>query len=285
MQLVKYTLNLFIIIGLGIYFIALSSFTINSIQNFDSDDAPKDNDQGILIQPSEFAIVTYYAPQKNNSHIVNHSKDLYMKVANITLTNLARYSQKHGHAFFFMNGNMVDTNSKSAYWGKMNVLEYYLNKGYKWVLWTDIDVLFMNFSMSIFEEWIRPVKKSTHLLFVNECIPFKESLGPIRSGFFAVRNSHQGRSFLQAWRETFDDYKSIRDPEQHALEDMIKEEKWFNISEISSHSLIHTYPQCYNGSTISVHFPGRDKRLVESFSHKVNASVESFDFVIAFPGI
>lgn len=239
--------------------------------------------QSDTLKPSEFAIVTYYAPQKNASHNVWFSQQLYMQVANKTLSNLARYSHIHGHAFFFMNGNMVDTETRAAYWGKMDVMEYYMNKGYKWILWTDIDVLFMDMKRSIFEEWVLAANDDQHMLFVDEC---GTPAGPVRSGFFAVRNSPQGRSFLQAWRETFDSFKSNPNPEQEALEGMIKNPQWANISSISSHSKFHTYPHCYDGDSsdaISVHFPGPTKTLVSKFSNRIKNNTLSTDFTIIFP--
>lgn len=276
-------LNLILIAGLGIYLLCLSLFTVNSL-----DDTPvsiiKNEDLAVPIQPSEVAIVTYYAAQKNSSHRVHYSNNFYSKVANITMTNLARYSQKHGHAFFFMNADMVDTNSRAAYWGKMDVIDHYMNLGFKWVIWTDIDVLFMDFSRSIFEEWIKPAKGSTHLLFVNECISKRNISGPIRSGFFAVRNSHHGRLFLDSWKQTFSRYKKRQNPEQAALEDMIKAEKWSNVSEIASHLNIHTYPKCYNGTSISLHFPGAMKKYVNDYSKKVKVSTALSEFLIVVPG-
>lgn len=224
-----------------------------------------------VIKPSELAIVTYYVPQKNASHVVNHSDQLYASFADASISNLAEYAQFHGHAFFYLNEHLVDTNSKSAYWGKMDVIKSYMDKGFQWILWTDIDVLFTRKNRSIFEKWIKPQNESIHLLFVDECVD-NIKVGPIRSGFFAVRNSLEGRSFLKSWSDMYDEYKDVHDPEQHALENMILEEKWANMSTISSHTQIHTYPHCLNGSALSVHFPGTTKYRINEFSgsHMIN---------------
>jgi hypothetical protein len=271
--------NIILIATLGVYLLGLSNFIFISVN--DPVDVALPLQQ---LSPSEVAIVTYYVSQKNTSHKVHYSRDYYGRVANLTMTNLARYSQKHGMGFFFMNADMVDTNTKSAYWGKMDVIDHYLNLGYRWVIWTDIDVLFMDFSRSIFNEWIKPANASTHLLFVDECKAGKSDTGPVRSGFFAVRNSHEGKVFLESWKHTFNSYKHRKNPEQSALEGMMKNQRWSSIAHVSSHLDMHTYPKCYNGSTLSLHFPGNYKRYVDQYVNRVNSSSAMADFMIIVPG-
>ena len=64
----------------------------------------------------------------------------------------------------------------------------------------------------------------------------------------------------------FPDYKQYKNPEQLALETMIKKQEWIDISFISPPDGLHTYPWCYHKKrfptsaydfhALSVHFTG-----------------------------
>ena len=87
---------------------------------------------------------------------------------------------------------------------------------------------------------------------------------------------------MNAWRGTYAAYKDVHDPEQHALENMILDGKWANMSNISSHTRVHTYPQCFNGSSLSVHFPGGMKYSIGQFSDSMRNESSSAGFKIKY---
>ncbi|KAI8895690.1 hypothetical protein BC833DRAFT_659912 [Globomyces pollinis-pini] len=201
-----------------------------------------------------------------------------------TMANIANYSHHHGIPFFFRNNHMVDTTTKAAYWGKMDVIEHYLNAGFEWVIWTDIDVLFINFNQSLVDLWLKNASDQHSLAFVLECA--KDSpvrFGPVRSGFFAVRNSPDGYTFLKAWRDMFSQYRFKPNPEQTALEDMVQVPQWKNMSFISPPDGIHTYPDCYeeyDKNPISIHFPGTMKNRVDRYWDKLGfTNQQDFDII------
>ncbi|KAJ3312767.1 hypothetical protein HDV04_002731 [Boothiomyces sp. JEL0838] len=240
-----------------------------------------------IITPSQVAIVTYYAPQSNKEHQIHFEDELYKNVSHYSMTNIADYCSYNGFAFFFRNNHMVDTETKAAYWGKMDVVEYYLKKGFEWVIWTDIDVLFLK-ERSLVDHWLSFASPNQHMAFVTECNDHEGELGTVRSGFFAVRNTKEGLSFLKAWKDTFAGFKGHFNPEQEALEGMVLKQPWKSWAMIAPHNKIHTYPYCLNYDTdpISVHFSGGTKWNMREHADKLYEGKEKVkDFQINFPAL
>ncbi|KAJ2998491.1 hypothetical protein HDV02_004499 [Globomyces sp. JEL0801] len=238
----------------------------------------------IKLDASKVAMVTYYAPQTNKDHKIYFSEDLYLQTARKTMSNIASYTHHHGIPFFFRNNHMVDTHNKAAYWGKMDVIKHYLKVGFEWVIWTDIDVLFMNFEKSLVDEWLKKASDDQSLAMVLECTGIAERYHTVRSGFFAVRNTPDGFKFLEAWKNTYDSYRLKPNPEQTALEDMMKDHTWRNMTYVTPPDGIHTYSDCYEAydkEVISLHFPGPQKDRVEYYRKKTNMK-ENIDFDIEF---
>ncbi|KAJ3274788.1 hypothetical protein HDV01_001991 [Terramyces sp. JEL0728] len=240
-----------------------------------------------IITPSNVAVVTYYAPQSNKEHKIHFEDELYKNVSYYSMENIADYCSFHGFAFFFRNNYMVDTETKAAYWGKMDVVEHYLKKGFEWVIWTDIDVLFFS-KKSLLDHWLSFASPRQHMAFVTECNDHKGEIGTIRSGFFAVRNTKEGLSFLKAWKDTFVGYKGYHNPEQSALEGMVLTEPWKSYAMIAPHNKIHTYPYClsYDIDPISVHFSGGTKWSMREHADKFYEGEDKVrDFQINFPSL
>ncbi|KAJ3274789.1 hypothetical protein HDV01_001992 [Terramyces sp. JEL0728] len=237
------------------------------------------------ITPSQVAFVTYYAPQDNKDHRTHFDDGTYKDLSQYSMTNIADYCSYHGFAFFFRNNYMVDTVNKAAYWGKMDVAKHYLDAGYEWVIWTDIDVMFLS-KDSLLDKWLSKANATHHMAFVTECIGTERSYGTVRSGFFAIRNTNQGRGFLDAWKDTFAEFKDEWNPEQQALEELVQKEPWKSAAYIAPQDGIHTYLKClhYDSNPISVHFPGYDKGSMKSYHEKVkNLFSTTKDFDISFP--
>ncbi|KAJ3259551.1 hypothetical protein HK103_002104 [Boothiomyces macroporosus] len=221
------------------------------------------------VTPSQVAFVTFYAPQDNKDHRTHFDDSTYKDLSKYSMTNIADYCSYHGFAFFFRNNYMVDTVNKAAYWGKMDVVKHYLDAGYEWVVWTDIDVLFLS-KESMLDRWLSRANSTQHMAFVTECTREEGKFGTVRSGFFAIRNSKIGRGFLDAWKDTFAEFKGNWNPEQEALEGLVKKEPWQSAAYVVPQDGIHTYLGClhYDPNPISVHFPGFDKGAMKEYHEK-----------------
>jgi hypothetical protein len=207
-----------------------------------------------------------------------------------SLTNIAAYSHHHGIPFFFRNAHLVNTTHKAAYWGKMPVIRKYLLAGFEWVIWTDTDVLFMKKDSSIIKKWIQPAHDAGRpVALVGECNhKGKNYTGSARSGFFAIRNSLEGRQFLQEWEDSYDLYHSKWNPEQEALEKLVTEEKYKDKIHLVNPFGIHTYPHCsdsFDQDAISLHFVAHSKKIIKNYVHKSDFWKEDVigDFVITPP--
>lgn len=232
-----------------------------------------------LVHPTNVALVTYYAPRSSEHHAVHFSGEDYSSLSKLTLTNLAEYCHTHGMPFFFRNRFLVDTGTKDPYWGKMDVVLYYLDMGYEWVIWTDIDVLFMNITRSIVKEWIQPAN-NYHVALVSECNDDSpKAFSAVRSGFIAFKNTPQAKKFLKHWRDSHNKFKGNWNPDQEALEHIVLESPWKDMVYITNPDGIHTYPKCYekyDNEALSVHFPGFDKGLILEYFNKLKTTQTDF---------
>lgn len=157
-------------------------------------------------------------------------------------------------------------------------IRFYLKKGYKWVIWTDLDVLFMT-NGSLLDEWLKKAGPNHHIALVNECAQNDniKARGGVRSGFMAVRNTLKGLEFLDAWTQSFKQFKNDWNPEQIALEVMTAEAPWKEFSYVADFSLIHSYPMCYDRDVvkaISIHFPAHLKNDVGRYFEKLPKLVD-----------
>ena len=167
----------------------------------------------------------------------------------------------------------------------MAVINHYFKFGYKWIIWTDVDVLFWNKQRSILDLWIQKAQdRDKHVALVTECSlnGNQTDFGPVRSGFLAFRNSEIGKSLLASWVNTFALFKDEFNPEQEALEQLIKLDSWKNVSYIAPPDGIHTYGECqstYDFNVTSVHYPDTRKSNIIADAKKLN--VDMSEFVIA----
>ncbi|KAJ3319506.1 hypothetical protein HDV06_006239 [Boothiomyces sp. JEL0866] len=241
----------------------------------------EDEVKNVPISPIRVAMVTYFARQKNTSFHIWGDNEQYRQICHFTLQNIAAYTTHLSMPFFFENANMVDTVSSSAYWGKMAVIEKYMVAGYEWVIWTDIDVIFLT-KESLVTKWLDPAQADgKHVALLSECIDDSPAnFGAVRSGFLAFRSTPQGFKFLQDWK-TFSDHHQL---EQSALEEMVTLEPWKSLIYIAPPDGLHTYPKCthYDQTPISIHFAGYSNKVpvVEEYYHKSVFSQGDQDLVI-----
>ncbi|KAL7745906.1 hypothetical protein RI367_008783 [Sorochytrium milnesiophthora] len=242
-----------------------------------------------LLHAKDIAIVTYLVAQGSVDEVY-FSYDTFRSFAGYTMENMKQYAHRFGHPFFFANAAMVNTNEYAAYWGKMAVMQHYMdNGGYEWILWTDIDVLFTDFAVSLTSFFTR-ADEHHHLLLVRECLPTPtEKYGKVRSGFFAVRNTPTGRQFLRDWRDSYEKYHTHFNPEQTSMEDMLSTPYWKERALIYLPEELHTYPECLTGANrttngirpFSVHFPGSYKSLITEWADYLDVKLPKNDFKIA----
>lgn len=227
--------------------------------------------------PSQISLITYYVKNKNRTNKVHFDETILIPVCRLSINNLIAYTTKHKHPFFYRNAHLVDSSSKSPYWAKMDVVQHYLKAGYEWVVWTDVDVLFMDTGQSLVDGWLGAASINHHIALVLECnMQNSWKYGGVRSGFFAIRNSIKGASFLEAWKNMYSNFRNNFNPEQEALEKLAGQSQWKKFIFISPPTRLHTYPWCYKNQigvlkrikTLSIHFPGHSKNEMKEFSKK-----------------
>lgn len=220
-------------------------------------------DSGLLslVKPyseHRIAVVTFLAPKQGREHFAT---SLYNSISNYSLPNMLAYTEQHGYPLFFYNTHLVGK-GRASYWAKMPILRHYLNTGfYDWILFTDIDVLFMNFSIPL-SKFTGATEDHHHFIGTLECGHKNPKSSLIRSGFFMIRNSAIGLEFLDFWENMHDRFKFRPNPEQEALEAMHRMIIWKERIKIFPEAEFHTYPHCYKQGDFSVHFPGPSKGML-----------------------
>lgn len=239
----------------------------------------------IPLDPSTVALVTYFAPKTNSQHRVHVGNDVQAWLSNITLNTIAAYANQQGMPFFYQNQFLIETEVKSPYWSKMDVVSYYLDKGFEWAIWTDIDVVFQKTQKSLIKAWIEPARDK-HIALVLECNGDSPMyFSSVRSGFLAFRNTPEARSFINHWKSLHNEFANNWNPDQEALELMVTQSPWREMAYIAKPDGIHTYMRCYNAydkDVISVHFPGHEKGMIGDFTKQVRKTMFN-DFAISTP--
>lgn len=207
---------------------------------------------------SKIAITTMYARPKH------HSDRSFDEFAPFALANMLEYSHYHGYPLFFMHSENIlnSTSVSSVYWSKLSILEWYLDKGFDWILWTDIDVFFIDKQQSL-SHFTDQVPSNYHFIGVLECgrtlVDYIKTA--IRSGFFFLRNSAETRKLLLAWKKLQLKYINSLTPEQHALEDLFVNPTFSSLFYIYPTRHLHAYSECMDKSTFSVHFPNTERKM------------------------
>ena len=181
--------------------------------------------------------------------------EVYDKMSKLTMPSIQRYADRWGHPLLMMPNHMIDK-SKQAYWAKIPLMEHYLDQGFKYVLYTDIDVLFLKHEVPL-SSFLVPGKD---IIGVNECVRRNETSNAIRSGFMLLRNSNKTLNFLKLWRESFPYFQQMENPEQSALEFLVRLPQFASMVHLHSWQTFHSYDTCDGyQSAFSMHFPGAHK--------------------------
>ena len=92
----------------------------------------------------------------------------------------------------------------------------------------------------------------------------------IRSGFLMIRNSVDGRAFLDAWGGSHESYANVHNPDQTSLEDIYSSPEWEGRIHVHDWADFHAYDTCDRSyGAFSLHFPGHGKveRVAKTFLH------------------
>jgi len=210
------------------------------------------NEKEQPVKPSELAIVTMVGETEVKAYWQFSD---YNVLAQLTLQSMMEYATHWGHPLFFLHGHLM-LKSKQPYWAKIDLVEHYLSLGYRYVLYTDIDVLFLQMDTPL-SSFIVPGKE---VVSVNECVNRNENGPTIRSGFMLFHNSPATLEFLSTWRSSFEHYREIENPEQSALEVLSQVDEYSDLVHLHPWQHFHAYDTCHNfQSAFSMHFPGGHK--------------------------
>ncbi|GJQ10014.1 hypothetical protein GpartN1_g1805.t1 [Galdieria partita] len=172
-----------------------------------------------------------------------------LEVLKLSLSNKIAYSKHHNYDFFVCNCT-VDENWH-AMWGKVLALEAILAKGYRWVIFLDLDLLITNFDTRLEEFFL---EESFDIIIGVDC-------NGINDGVVMFRGTESNIQLLRSlW--TFTEYSNEYYHEQTAL--------WRTISRnrtIAKRTLLippgilqsYQDDSCgskFGGEDFIIHFPG-----------------------------
>ena len=222
--------------------------------------------ENIKYHPSQIAIVTLIGSG------ISIQQDLKAYIP-YGLSNIIYYANKHRYPFFFQHH--LKLHDRELFWEKVTViLDFLLDNledgggSFKWILWTDVDVLFLRTDLSL-ETFIMEIPSDAHMAIVLECHATREAYlrNSVRSGFFLVRVSQESVDFFQKWLAMASEhpYNESLIPEQLALQSLFSEISSQNspFFHIFPATRFHCYAECaiFNES-FSIHFPNKERKHI-----------------------
>ncbi|GES91189.1 glycosyltransferase family 34 protein [Rhizophagus clarus] len=215
-----------------------------------------------------------------------------VEAAPISAQNKREYAEKHGYAFVSRSTEFVQQllRKRKEVWGKIDAVEKVLPY-YEWLIWLDMDAIFVNRSLSIedllkmCEEKVGGRKEFEKINFIV-ARPVGDDM--INAGVFLIRNSDWARDFIrngiQARRDRA--YRGMK--EQQAMRDAIKRPNWKpNVLYLNGDDhTINTFPDRYVRGDYIVHYApeeGCPADPVLGGIKKVLLLEESPDFEIILP--
>lgn len=173
-----------------------------------------------------FAILSHYTTDEENLGFI----DLATK-------NHQKYARLHNYDYFFRNGTITkkyfDPKGKNRtfqlglYWQKIEATRELLamkkngKNVYDYVLWIDADAIFTNIFLSL-EEIINRAPKDAFFIVADDPSALARNIhhSCINTGVYIIKNSSQGRNFIDTVDKSFEIYKSLDWPEQLAMGDV-----------------------------------------------------------------
>ena len=211
--------------------------------------------------------------------VVTKHSHLYNQIASVILPNKQEYCERHGYDFVIDRGD-IDF-SRPLNWTKVPAILAHLGN-YDWILWSDIDTLFVDMSVRL-EDFIRDDLSLVASLFKLTLRTDIEALNDfgyltytLHTGNFLVRNDPWGWRAMrfihqnEEWRthDLMDEaaltslYRRSKDLAQRVrLEDIRR----FCTVPVGN-CMNYIFPEYQKGDFI-VHFLGREYTLEEKYEH------------------
>lgn len=177
--------------------------------------------------PVRIAVVSHYTTDAGNLPFIK-----------LATENHAEFAKKHKYDYFFRNGTIPGTEKFFLPEGKNRILQLGLywqkiqatwdllqlkkdNKYvYDYVFWIDTDVLFTNMDQ-LLEKFIENSDKNTYLFIAEDVLSHSTIQHTcINAGVFMVKNSEEGRDFINDVMRSFKIYSEVWVPEQAAMQDL-----------------------------------------------------------------
>lgn len=173
------------------------------------------------------AVVSHYTTEKENKPFIE-----------LATQNHIDYAKKHNYDYYFRNGTLRGTEKfrlpnaekrtfqLGLYWQKIQAIWDLLKLEkdgkyvYDYVFWIDTDAVFTNMDQ-LLEQFIEDADKN-NFLFIAEDVLSHSSVTHtcINSGVFMIKNSPEGREFIQNVMRAFKIYGEVWVPEQAAIQDL-----------------------------------------------------------------
>ena len=218
------------------------------------------------------------------------SNALFDEIFPMTQQNWNHYALQHGYALSMQNED-VFVNGRKAGWAEIAVIRKHFALGYEYVMYSDIDWLFVDMTKSL-EDLIN-ADSEKHIFVSYECChsPNKK----LMQGTLIMKNSDISRSFLNEWESLHDAFDHEINHSQIAFEQMLKTsrhmtdkssefygfgtdqqydidnqpaieqwERWSKYFHVFTPQEFMTYDFCINKrrdqlNIFGIHFPGSDK--------------------------
>jgi len=134
---------------------------------------------------NKLKILIITAEDRNHSFIKIHDK------------NFKKYCAIHGYKY--IRESNCPRSISTTYWCKIHLVKKYLDQDkYDYVVWADSDTIITNFKVPL-EFFISKYNKD---IIIGKDCTFNDSFIDINAGFFIVKNSIRGRSFINNCLET-----------------------------------------------------------------------------------
>jgi hypothetical protein len=195
-----------------------------------------------------------------NIALVSLNDQNYQPLADLTWEkNKVVYAEKHDYAYACKNDGFYNVNMGfEKIWFMRDMLNAYPDVDWLW--WTGCDTLITNFGVKLEDR----IDNDYHFIIATDC-------NGINADSFFVRNSPEGREFIEMLISKYDDYKDHVWAEQQAIIDSYEEYK--SIIKIVPQRDINAYdyglyPDCvpidkhgndghWKQGDLLIHWPGR----------------------------
>ncbi|KAG0235764.1 hypothetical protein BGW41_000659 [Actinomortierella wolfii] len=181
--------------------------------------------------------------------------DMCMAEASIpSAENKRTYCAKHGYDFVARGAEFAqeEFRGRRLVWGKISAVQKVLPH-YEWILWMDMDAVIANMDRKVEDLVNLATTRAGREVSLIAARPVKDKI--FNAGVFLIKNTDWSRAFLKEV-QTRTEWFSKSSYEQHAMWDVLMEEKWSEgvyIFDKDDHTM-NTFPAYYAEKDFIVHF-------------------------------